>query len=260
MFKKSFLVGVFGLFAWLGLSAQPAAASAYSTSPYDSSSPYTIAGCTMVNTKAEMDSSHVYTLAPDVLYTLNNSYHELWNRNARCDELQFHASHSTSNERLRVWLIDVAKGWFRNIGSSHFKGQTVSTSRHEIFFIDGNGAHRIYDWPTAMSWGLLIGDRVSISSVLTEPFYDSVKFAAPLSFTDGLYRDAFHDVWRDGERDLTAFPGRMADEIEMLMGDEDNVQLTTREVFKDCDYVYSSPGDPYGALFDWGWMDLNEGC
>ena len=249
-----------GVVAWFGLAAQPVAASAYPTSPYDSSSPYKIAGCVMVNTQAEMDSSHVYTLAPDVLYDPNNSYRELWNRNARCDELQFHASHGTSNQRLRAWLVDVAKGWFRNIGTSHLKGQTVSTSRHEIFFIDQNGAHRIYDWPTAMSWGLLIADRVSISDALKEPFYTTASFGTPLNFHDGRYRDAFHDVWRDGERELTVFPDRMADEIEMLMGNENNVQATSREVFQDCSYVYSSPGDPYGALFDWDWMGLNESC
>jgi len=142
--KKIIVISAVAVFLFV-LSAHSSAASTWK-SPY---APFTddlkAGNCTLVNTVAEKDSTHVYTLNPDNTYNLNWAYWERWRRNARCDELQFHVDHSTPISRLNSWLDEVAYGWYADIGNTHFKGQTVSTSRHEWFFVDQNGIHRIPD-------------------------------------------------------------------------------------------------------------------
>ncbi|EKE22258.1 MAG: hypothetical protein ACD_7C00013G0002, partial [uncultured bacterium] len=209
--------------------------------------------CILVNTVAEKDATHVYTLNPDNTIDINQSYHERWDRNARCDEIQFHVDYSTPISRLNSWLDSVAFSWYENIGTTHFKGQTVSTSRHEWFFVDQNGIHRIPDWLTGLSWGLLIGDRISIPAAHTEAFYEKVAIGTPLNFGEGQYADKIHDIWLEGDEDFSALPASMQEEL--------NTVIAQADVFNECAFEWTSvfPGNPWNSLFDWSWMQRNTG-
>ena len=170
--------------------------------------------CILVNTVAEKDANHVYTLNPDNTRAINQSYVMRWSRNARCDEIQFHVDHNTPISVLNNWLDNVAYGWYANLGSTHFKGQTVSTSRHEWFYVDQNGIlQRIPDWLTSLSWGLLVSDRLSVSPYHADKFYEFVTIGPPLGFNDGQYAVIINNIWKNGSTDYTGLPPRLADEF-----------------------------------------------
>ncbi|MBU0706935.1 hypothetical protein KKG41_01025 [Patescibacteria group bacterium] len=215
--------------------------------------PYMAGDCFMVDQPSEADETHVYTLNPDNTNELSMSYLMRWRRNARCDELQFHVDHNTPLSRLNAWLDEIAYGWYANISTSHLKHQTVSTTRHEWFYIGDNGIHRIPDWLTGLSWGLLIGDRISIPSNHTEQFYNTVALGTPLSFNDGTYASEIDSIWHDGITDYSDLPDSMVEEIDLVMG-----QMNP---FTDCSFGWGAfPGNPWRNLFDWSYMLRNPGC
>lgn len=238
------LVAIIAVFAFIGTAH---AGNYYSG---DGQTPLTVAGCTLVNTAAEEDSTHVYTLNPDHTVLLNGSYFDHWQRNARCDELQFHVNHNTTRTRLRVWLRDIAYAWYNNIGNTHFNNQTVSTGDYEWFFVQNGTLRRIPDILTAWSWGLLINDRITIPREHTDDFYNLVTMEAPLNFSDGQYVDDINGVWKDGIRDYSSLPSKLAEDIQS--------QISGKMIFETC--TYSSGTSPYRALLDWGWMLRNSGC
>lgn len=207
--KKLFLFSAILVGLGLVALAQPAEADTYPSKAGD---------CWLVDQRSEADSTHVYTLNHAHTIELNMLYYENWRRNARCDELQFHVDHNTSKERLDLWLKEVAWGWYQNIGVTHFNHQTVSTSRHEWFYIDESGAHKILDWPTQMSWGMLLGDRISIPTSHTEAFYDYVTIGAPLSYTEGTYFSEVQEIWDGGivVESSETIPQVLLDEINDL--------------------------------------------
>ncbi|MDP3964784.1 MAG: hypothetical protein Q8Q20_03985 [bacterium] len=217
---------------------------------------YKAGNCVMVNNRSETNANKVYTLNPAHTVLLNAAYVEYWSRNARCDELQFHVDHNTTLTRLRSWLGQVSTAWFQNIGATHYKHKTVSTLEYEWFYIDSEGAHRIPDWLTALSWGLLVEDRLSISSPLTNAFYDNVPMADPLNFADGVYADKMNAIWKSQDHDYSSLPGRMASEITRLV---DSPEPFT-SVFESCQYQIRNSGDPWYHLMDWSWMLRNPGC
>ncbi|MFA6392248.1 MAG: hypothetical protein WCW66_05915 [Patescibacteria group bacterium] len=235
--------------------SQPAQAKIWRSPSY----PYgdlVVGHCILVDTISEADDTHVYTLNPDNTTAINFEYYEHWNRNARCDELQFHVDHNTPIIRLREWLRGVAIGWYQNIGTSHFKNQTVSTPSHEWFFIDEAGAHRIPDWLTALSWGLLMYDRISIGLPVSGDFHKYVKFSTPLNFGDGNYADKVSSIWLENDTDYSTLPNRLVEEINRKDADSSYPVLGNGV----CTYPGTYPGDPYRALLDWGWMLRNPGC
>jgi len=250
--KKTLL---FTAIAVLGLIviAQKTDAATY-LDPTDPTQSYQAGDCAMVSTRVEATGGKVYTLNPDHTKLLNTAYHEYWDRNARCDELQFHVDHGTTLARLRTWLGEVAVGWYKNVGATHFKNQTISTSRHEWFYIDEDGAHRIPDWLTALSWGLLIEDRLSIWPVNTNNFYNNVTIAEPLYFSDGHYADKISGIWKNNDRDFSLLPSRLAEEIETV--------VRQSNAFTACTFSWYSafPGNPWDNLLDWSWMLHNSGC
>ncbi|MFC1687268.1 hypothetical protein ACFL0L_01720 [Patescibacteria group bacterium] len=217
----------------------------------DGQTPLKAGDCKLVKTESEASEIYVYTLNPDYTILLNQSYFDHWQRNARCDELQFHVDHNTTRTRLRVWLRDIAYGWYSDIGASHLKNQTVSTGDYEWFFIQNGTIRRIPDILTAWSWGLLINDRITIPREHTDDFYNLTTLGAPLNFNDGQYVDDINDIWNDGNRDYSSLPSRLADDIQSQVSG-------TKRVFERC--TYSSGSSPYRALLDWGWMLRNSGC
>jgi len=239
---------------------RPAEASVWKD-PSNLTKDYKAGNCTLVSTRAEANASRVYTLNPDfVVRSLNASYVEYWNRNAGCNELQFHVDHNTSRTRLRQWLGSVSVGWFKNIGTTHYRGKTVSTLRDEWFFIDTQGAHRIPDWLTSMSWGLLIEDRIELPAVLTAAFYDNVPIATPLNFSNGPYADEMHDIWKENETDYSILPTRLAEEMENMSNVNCDPDGCT-PLFEACTYESPLPGIfPKEDLLDWRWMLYNPGC
>ncbi len=222
---------------------------------------YTAGNCYMVDSQAMADDQHVYTLNPDHTFQLNYSYVLRWGRNARCDELQFHVDHNTPLSRLNAWLDEVAFGWYSNLSASHFNRQTISTSRHEWFYVDENGIHRIPDWLTGLSWGLLVNDRLSIPIVHTEAFYEYATISNPLNYYGGSYVDEINDIWQDGNRDYSNLPTSMVNDINSVNSPVLRVgRGGSFSVFTNCAYLTSSAGDPYGNLLDWSWMQHNLGC
>lgn len=235
-------------------TALPAKAGTY-RDPYTLKWGYKAGDCTMVDTRSEADATHVYTLNPDNTVQLNSSYVGYWNRNARCDELQFHIDHNTSLTKLRSWLGGIATGWFKKIGATHFRHQTVSTLRNEWFYIDEQGAHRISDWLTGLSWGLLIDDRISIALPLTDAFYNNVTISTPLKFNDGRYKTKIYNIWKNGSRNYSGLPSRLKTEIKNMI----NRDELYGSIFEKCSF-FSDHGDPRTDLLDWSWMLSNPSC
>lgn len=212
--------------------------------------------CIMVDTMAEADTTHIYTLNPDNTNNLDLYYNRYWGRSARCDELQFHIDHNTPIYRLRDWLNGVANSWYQNIGATHYNHQTVSTARHEWFYIDENGAHRIPDWLTAMSWGLLIKDRLSIPIDVTDLFYNNVTFTAPMQFNDGQFADEIYSLWKENNPDYSTLPKTMQTEIDGFI--DGSSSMFDAGIFRDCSLAW--PRGAYQDLLDWRWMLSNPGC
>jgi len=221
--------------------------------PGNPSQNYVVGDCTMVTTRAEADGTHVYTVNPDHTYNLNAQYFLYWSRNARCDELQFHVDHNTTISRLKTWLGSVATGWYQNIGTTHFKNSTISTLRHEWFFVKDNQIHRIPDLLTALSWGLLDDDRFSVPAPLTDTFYNNVSVGTPLNFNDGPNAAKIRAIWKNGNRDFTSLPARLAAEISAYT-------YGYSKIFSSCPSSCLNPTDrSCGALMDWRWTYSNAG-
>lgn len=238
------LVGLVGL-----VGAKPAEAKTY-LDPYSFEEGYSAGKCVMVDTRSEADSTHVYTLNPDNTVKLNQAYWRRWGRGARCDELQFHIDHNTPVLRLELWLDSVAYDRYANIGGTHFESQTVSTSRHEWFLVKNGVLHRIPDWLTALSWGLLINDRFSIPDVHEIKFYNLVTIGEPLSFNQGSYFKKINAIWSQGSRDYSKLPSGLQDEVR------DRLSL-----FTDCTFGYRYGfNNTYRVLLDWTWMLRNPDC
>lgn len=253
--KKNILFSVLAVTLFL-LSGKPSAASTWK-SPYPPFTDDLTAGwnsnCILVNTPSEADATHVYTLNPDNTIQINQSYYTKWERNARCDEIQFHVDHNTPITRLNSWLDSVAYGWYANIGNTHFKNQTVSTSRHEWFYVDQSGIHRIPDILTAWSWGLLMEDRISIYSGHTDAFYKYAPLGAPLKFSEGRYVNKIHDIWKEEDRNFSTLPSRLASSIR-------NNTYGYSKIFSSCPSNCGSDTDRFcGNLLDWRWYQSNPG-
>lgn len=228
--------------------------------PNDPNEVYKAGECIMVDTRSEADSSHVYTLDPGHTKQCNDKYVNNWRRNARCDELQFHVDHGTSLSRLQSWLVGVAKSWYSDIGTTHFKHQTISTSNtvnHDAawFYVDADGIHRIYDWLTALSNGLIVGDRLSIPADHTTVFYELVTIGTPLGFNDGQYATKIDTIWHEEDRDFSILPTPMADELNYYV-----IESSSQSVFEECQLYCRPYVDGHAALLDWDWMQRNPGC
>lgn len=220
----------------------------------DGKSDVTISGCVLVDTSSEKDSTHVYTLNPDHVWQLRLLYLTHWNREPRCDELQFHVDHNTTLSRLSTWLRDTAYTWYRQLGSTHFNNQTVSTGKHEWFFVQNGVLRRIPDILTGWSWGLLAEDRLSIPNDHTDYFYAHTMLGSPLNFSGGSYTSTIHSIWKDGNRDYSSLPVKLRESIDTLVsGYADIMNL--------CGWHGASSTDrSFGDLYDWSWMQRNPGC
>lgn len=227
--------------------------------PGSAHDPFIVGNCTLVNTSSEADSTHVYTLNPDHTKLLDDAYSRYWQRHARCDELQFQIDHNTPLSRLNSWLDGVAKGWYDNIGTTHFNNQTVSTSQHEWFFIKDGVAYRVHDILTGWSWGLLIGDRISIPPQHTQYFYNTVTFGNSLHFSGGTNADKINNIWKNEDRNFSSLPTRLADQITMFHEDA-RASGGYGSIFEVCTFQSTFPGDPFYSLLDWSWTQRNPGC
>ncbi len=250
----SMIVGTFCLVA------QPVMSRTYREPNYPYDWEYKAGNCIMVDQESEADATHVYTLNPDNTYLLNFEYYRRWGRNARCDELQFHVDHNTTRSRLVEWLNEVEASRYQNMAASRYEGNTVSTNRHEWYFIKDGVAHRIYDWVTGLSWGLLVDHRKSIPYANMGAFYDNVSFGDPLNYTEGNFYEEINAIWKDGERDFSNLPTLMAEEIEYWINEGLYSPGNYHSIFEHCSFIWRCPGDSYGHLLDWGWMARNPGC
>ncbi|PIY95913.1 MAG: hypothetical protein COY66_05650 [Candidatus Kerfeldbacteria bacterium CG_4_10_14_0_8_um_filter_42_10] len=229
--------------------------------------PYTddlkIGNCTLINTIAEKDATHIYTLNPGFTVQLNSAYINYWNRNARCDELQFHVDHNTSLTTLNNWLGQIAVSWYKNISATHLNHQTISTSRHEWFYIDENGVHRIPDILTAWSFGLLLDDRFSVNPSLTDAFYNNVTIGTPLNFNNGQYKTQINNIWKNNASITdSGLPATLITNLNYLdayhyIGHP----FGYNGVFDNCQLDgWNLESRVYENLLDWSWMLRNHDC
>ena len=251
MLKKGIVIGLF-------LALLPLIALAKTYLAPDGTKPYTIGSCTLVNTRSEADSTHVYTLNPTYVDTVNSYYRNYLERYAKCNELQFHVDHSTPLPRLQTWLASVYKGWYTNMGTSPYNNNTVSTPRHEWYFIQNGIAHRIPDVLTAWSWGLMIDDRKSAYN--TQYFYTLINYGAPLNFNNGPYADIIRSMWKDGSTDTSQLPTKLATQINTYLNTPGRT-YTEPSIFKRCYFdITSGTSLTMVNLLDFKWMQNNPGC
>lgn len=189
---------------------------------------------------------------PDRQTLVNAAYLAIWGRDARCDELAYHVTKETSLKKLRSWLRSRAEAWYADLSAGPLKGQTVSTGRHEWFFVSGGELHRIPDWPTALAWGLLIDDRREIPIGMTDAFYRLAPLGRPLNFSDGPYAAAIHNMWKKRKTLPSSLPPRLKNEISRLSdnGSYGNIFLINT-------YVPRSGNDASAKLLDWAWLAGN---
>lgn len=217
--------------------------------------PITVAGCTLVNKQREADATHVYTKNVELTRAINQLYRQLFYRRASCGELQFHALHATSTKKLTAWMLKKSTAWFRSVAGTVYQNRTVSTDRGDWFFLSNGVAKKIPDWLTAVSWGLLMEDRIELPSVLTDLFYANVPFSALLNFSDGPYAATTRSLWLDGTTDTSALPARLAAEVATFR--DGNGWPSAFHVFESTSYIKRSASDPYATLLDWTWLAGN---
>jgi hypothetical protein len=225
-------------------------AGTYPTGQFDDT-PLKAGNCTMVNTEAEKSVTTVYTLNPDHTRSLAYQYRNVWHREARCDELQFHVDHNTTINCLRLWLIEVEKERYRNMGTSIYNGQTMSTPRYDWFLIKDGKRYHIPDLPTAYAWGLLVQDRISVSSFLTDYFYEHVEDGGALNYTDGQYFEQIDDVWRNLNFSQSTFPTRLQEELETQFSQNAFTYINPCSIDL---YIRGA----YCKLLDFGWTSQNS--
>lgn len=175
--------------------------------------PILVGICALVDTKSQEDSTHVYTTNPDYVQRIGVLYVRYFFRNPRCDELQFQIDHNNSLAKIEAWLSSRVAA---RLASGYYNGQTISTDKHEWFLMENSQAHRIPDWLTALSNGLLIDDRLSFYNGMTTTFYANAKIGQPVQFNDGTYATTIVSIWKNSDRDYSALPTRMATEINTL--------------------------------------------
>lgn len=245
--KKPFLLSIIISAGVLFLLSNAASADTYRSPYYPYEKGYKAGDCIMVDDRSEADATHVYTLNPSHTVNLNNSYYLYWNRNARCDELQFHVDHNTSDKKLRAWLGKKSVAWFKNLKVSPLEGTTISQGTGWFLIKDGK-TRKIPDWLTGLSWGLVIWDKRTIGEPLRAAFTQYVKSGAPLDFNDGPNADKIRTIWKDGDRDFSLLPERLASEI-----------TNSLTFFTEC-RANLGHGDPRDRPLNWDWMLRNPGC
>lgn len=234
------------------LFTQDAKANFYPS--YDGETPLKVGDCTLVDDKSEASATQVYTLNPTYVEQISGKYWTYFRRNARCDELQFHVDHNTPVRKLEKWLLKTVTN---RIQSGYYNGNTVTTrSRHEWFWVENNVAHRIPDWLTGLSNGFLLSDRIILSEALSGLFYKHIPIGMPIAFGDGPYAEKITSSWKNGDRDYSTLPSRIADDIRYLT----DVDPPYKSVFSSCTFVERNRLDAYGDFLDWSWMLRNPGC
>lgn len=196
--------------------------------------------------------------AAEAPHVINSVYQFWWNRTARADEIQFHQIHGTSIQRLEDWVRSIRENL--NVDGryqiSDLEGHTVSKPRHaggEFYLIQNGERHRVYDYPTAIAYGLNWGDRIGLP-VWSDEHLNYVLNAfpegEPLQFGEGPYADYVHEMWHDGRTEVT----EESDYINELITSA-HCYLTDKE--KDTCTGWHSPGT-HGqlmSLFDWTFLN-----
>lgn len=219
--------------------------------PDNDGTPLKVGDCTLVNDKSQASDTQVYTLSPSDVVSIYYKYFQYFRRPARCEELQFHVDHNNSVKKVEKWLLKTVTN---RIKSGYYNGNTVVTkTRSEWFWVENNVAHRIPDWLTGLSNGFIISDHILLSATLSNLFYHNVAIGAPVAFGDGAYADKITSIWKNGDRDYTSLPQRLAEEISL--------RESKSNVFTQCVYrSYYSYDQRYEVSLDWSWMLHNPGC
>ncbi len=193
------------------------------------------------------------SLAAESAGTINSIYNFWWGRDARADEISFQQSHNTSIWRLENWVRSVRTNL--NLGgkyqTSELEGQTVSVPRAQgggMYLIQNGQRHRVYDYPTAVAFGLNYTDRVSLPNDV--PHLNYILNAFPegeaLQFGEGQFADYVHQMWNNNRTEVTEESPFFNEFLT------DSVCLLTSS---DCP-EWESPGisSQLHSLFDWSFL------
>jgi len=131
---------------------------------------------------------------------IDNSYMQIWHRHARCDEVRFHLDHGTSREKLEAWLQQVK---VQKLGEAYGNNTFIAPSTGNLnndatWWLDTSGvAHRVYDWPSMMSWGLLLEDTYSMPAEELGFWNRVVPKGSIMDYTTGPYYEQVQNYWDD---------------------------------------------------------------
>lgn len=159
----------------------------------------------------------------DAVKNLNDIYVEMWDRPINYNELIFHLSHSTPHDVLRNWLrteseriftqdfIDIYKG---------YNGKTISTPHKDpptsypnsFYLLTSHNRYLAPDYPTALSWGLLIEDRTDVRGDVARYIFSHFPRDGLLQYTEGPYYQEIQAYWDTGVIG-EALPERLKQEL-----------------------------------------------
>ena len=188
----------------------------------------------------------------DAVENFNNIYVDMWDRPIKCNELIFHLDHNTPHDRLRNWLrtesesnftqdfIDIYEG---------YNGSTISTSLkiprtsypNSFYLLTEHNRYLVPDYPTSLSWGLLISDRIGIRGQVSEYIFSHFPNGGMLEYAEGPYYQEIQTYWDTGVIDET-LPESLIQELEIY-----GVYLRG-----------TMPIGPYRILFDWSWAGISR--
>ncbi|MFH1508653.1 MAG: hypothetical protein ABIE68_00595 [bacterium] len=203
----------------------------------------------------------VSAFAAETLDTINSVYNFWWGRNARSDEISFHQTHGTSIQRLEDWVREVrdnlnVTGKYQ---TSELEGYTVSVPSNQgggMYLIQNGQRHRVYDYPTAIAFGLQFEDRISLPTDTPHLNYilSAYPEGAPLNFGNGQYKEYVEDYWYNGRTEVT----EESDFVNTEIFSDNSVCLLTSEPLTGHCTSWDSPGirSQLNSLFDWSFYDI----
>ncbi len=206
--------------------------------------------------------------------TIRGMYKYWWNRNPRGDELIFHLQNRTSMTQLDNWLRSQTNNLRVNKGSyyqkiSSFDGQLISTPANvlpdvdaSLYFVQDGKRYRVYDYPTAVAWGLNLRQRIPLPGFLywmgdsniypTHLRYilSTIPEGAPLQFANGHYAKYVREIIA-GDRTTVS---EESDAINTFLNN--SACLLTSE---SCDeWNLLSVRYDLQALYDWSWRNVRH--
>ncbi len=188
----------------------------------------------------------------------NNLYYEHWGRDAECEELQFQVDHRTSHDRLETWLEDttdtrthrwtLGTAGVDNLVTTIDGTNTVSITGAKFYFIQYGYTRRVYDFPTALSWGLNKDHRSSVDPNITSYLFERWPEGVPLEYDDGPFYIGIRD-YRNG-MDADNVPASITGALRAYLLEDLGPDLRGAMLWSG-----NFTTDRSMNLFDWSYLD-----